>query len=357
MEKIIDPVSVELLKAELTPDKKLMDTNKGHNEIYIVNWHDSPNVVTEIGRLREISFREAGGSTGLALDLDEFDKMEKPYQQIVVWDPDNEAILGGYRYILGPDVTFYEDGQPKLATAHQFRFSETFIREYLPHTVELGRSFVCPEYQSSKNGAKSIFALDNLWDGITAVVYQHTNIIYFFGKMTMYPSFDRPARDLILHFLWKHYGDKNHLVTPVNEIKPESDVAMMDIILHEEGLKEDYRLLKEAVRRRNTNIPPLVNSYMMSSPSMLMFGTSPNDLMSNVEETGILVCFNELYDDKKDRHIDAFKRYKLEKIRSRFPFMDPEMETKFAERWEGKKKNIYSKLKQKLSAIHEKNNK
>lgn len=351
MERIIDPISVELLKAELTPDKKLMDTNKGHNEIYIVNWHNAPNVVTEIGRLREISFRDAGGSTGLSLDLDEFDKMEKPYQQIVVWDPDGEAILGGYRYILGPDVTFDEEGQPRLATAHQFKFSDTFIKEYLPFTVELGRSFVCPEYQSSKNGAKSIFALDNLWDGITAVAYQHTNIIYFFGKMTMYPSFDRPARDLILHFLWKHYGDKNQLVTPVNPITPVADKAMMDIILHEDGLKEDYKLLKEAVRRRKSNIPPLVNSYMMSSPSMLVFGTSPNDLMSNVEETGILICFNELYEDKSRRHIDAFKRYKLSKIRTRFPFMDPEMESKLVEKWEGKKSSLHQTLKRKLSEV------
>ena len=145
MEKIIDPISVDLLKAELTPDKKLLDTNKGHNEIYIVTWHDSPNVVKEIGRLREIAFREAGGSSGLSMDLDEFDMMEKPYSQIVVWDPDANAILGGYRYILGPDVTFDEEGQPKLATAHQFKFSETFIKQYLPHVVELGRSIVSPD--------------------------------------------------------------------------------------------------------------------------------------------------------------------------------------------------------------------
>ena len=76
MKTIIDPVSVELIKAELTPDKKLEDTNKGHNELYIVTWQDSPHVVTEIGRLREVAFREAGGSTGNAVDLDEYDKME-----------------------------------------------------------------------------------------------------------------------------------------------------------------------------------------------------------------------------------------------------------------------------------------
>ena len=96
MDTIIEPVPVELIKAELTKSKKLQDTNKGHNELYIVTWHDSPNVVTEIGRLREVAFRQAGGSTGNAIDLDEYDKMEKPYKQLIVWDPDNEAIIGGY---------------------------------------------------------------------------------------------------------------------------------------------------------------------------------------------------------------------------------------------------------------------
>lgn len=350
MEKIIDPVSVELLKAELTADKKFMDTNKGNNEIYIVTWHNSPNVVTEIGRLREVAFRTAGGSTGLALDLDEFDKMEKPYQQLIVWDPEAEAIIGGYRYILGPDVTFDENGQPKLASSHQFHFSETFIHEYLPHVVELGRSFVSPDYQSSKAGAKSIFALDNLWDGIASVCYQHPNIQYFFGKMTMYPSLDRIARDLLLHFLWKHFGDKDELVRPVDPVMPESTPELMDIILHEDDLKADFRLLKEAVRRRHTNIPPLVNSYMTTSPSMKMMGTALNDQMANIEDTAILVCFNEMYEDKKARHIDTFRRYKLQSIRNRFPFMDPEVETRIVENWDSRRDKLHDKFKRGLAS-------
>ena len=177
MEKIIDPVSVSLLKAELTPDKKLCNTNKAGNEIYVIDAFDAPNVLREVGRLREISFREAGGSSGLSMDLDEFDTMENPYKQIVIWDPDSEAIIGGYRYILGPDVKIRPDGQPHLATSHMFHFSETFIKDYLPHVIELGRSFVTPAYQSSKAGAKAIFALDNLWDGIGAVMMQHPNIV------------------------------------------------------------------------------------------------------------------------------------------------------------------------------------
>ena len=155
MEEIIAPVDKALILAELTPDRLQRKTNHGDNEIYVVNWQNAPNTVREIGRLREISFRQAGGSAGLEMDLDEFDTMDNPYQQLLVWDPDAQAIIGGYRYILGTDIRIGEDGQPVLATSHMFHFSEEFVRDYIPHTIELGRSFVTPEYQSSKAGVSS----------------------------------------------------------------------------------------------------------------------------------------------------------------------------------------------------------
>ena len=227
------PVSLDLIKAELTPSKKLRDTNKGSNEIYVVNHFDSPNVMLEIGRLREEAFRDSGGGSGLAVDIDEFDTMETPYQQLIVWDPEAERILGGYRFILGGDIKLCENGQPHLATSHMFHFSEKFIKEYLPYTIELGRSFVSPEYQSSKAGAKAIFALDNLWDGLGALAIQRPNMKYFFGKMTMYPEYNREARDLIQYFLFKHFEDKEKLVVPMEPLKIETPVSYMESVLTE----------------------------------------------------------------------------------------------------------------------------
>lgn len=332
MEKIIDPVDVRLLKAELTPDKKLCNTNKADNEIYVIDAFDSPNVLREVGRLREISFRMAGGSSGLSLDLDEFDTMENPYKQIVIWDPEAEAIIGGYRYILGPDVKLGPDGQPLLATAHMFHFSDHFIKEYLPHVIELGRSFVTPDYQSSKAGAKAIFALDNLWDGIGAVMMQHPNIVYFFGKMTMYPSYDHSCRDLILHFLWKHFEDKDDLIRPIEPKMPDADPGLLDLILKDEDFKSDYRNLKDAVRRLGTTVPPLINTYMNSSPTMKMFGTAVNKEFSDVEETGILISFNEMYPEKRDRHKEPYMRHLFSRMKSRFPQMKDELAEKFSEK-------------------------
>ncbi|MCR4858282.1 MAG: GNAT family N-acetyltransferase [Bacteroidales bacterium] len=311
MNTIIDPVPVELLKTELTKSKKLEDTNKGHNELYIVTWQDSPNVVTEIGRLRELTFREAGGSTGNAVDLDEYDKMENPYRQLIVWDPDNEAIVGGYRFFYGSDAKFDEKGQPIMASSHQFRFSQKFIDEYLPHVLELGRNFVAPAYQSSKNGSKSIFALDNLWDGLVAIIMKNPNLLYFFGKITVYPSYDHIVRDLIYHFLWKHYGDKDELVRPWDDqtIMPDSDPGLMDLVVHKEDLAEDYKLLREAARLRGVNIPPNVTAYISITSQMLMFGTAVNHLMHNIEDTAVLIPFDLIYHEKKMRHIGAYLRF------------------------------------------------
>ena len=325
MEPIIAPVSLDLIKAELTQAKKLRDTNKSHNEIYVVNHHDSPNVMREIGRLREEAFRDSGGGSGLSMDIDEFDTMENPYQQLIVWDPDAEKILGGYRYILGTDIKLDENGQPLLATSHMFHFSEKFIKEYLPYTIELGRSFVSPEYQSSKAGTKALFALDNLWDGLGALAIIRPDMKYFFGKMTMYPEYNRQARDLIQHFLFKHFKDEEKLVTPVDPIRIETPASYMDSILTEDEFKDDYKLLNAEVRRLGVNIPPLVNSYMSLSPTMKMFGGGINHEFSEAEETCILINFDEIHETKRERHINSFIKEKMENIRKRFPIWADEM--------------------------------
>ena len=335
MNSIIDPVPVELLKAELTKSKKLEDTNKGHNELYIVTWQDSPNVVTEIGRLRELTFREAGGSTGNAIDLDEYDKMEKPYKQLIVWDPDNEAIIGGYRFFFGSDAVFDEKGQPIMASSHQFRFSQKFIDEYLPHVLELGRNFVAPEYQSSKNGAKSMYAFDNLWDGLVAIIMKNPNMLYFFGKITVYPSYDHITRDLIYHFLRKHYGDKNELVRPWDDqaIMPDSDPELMDLILNKDDLLEDYKLLKGAARMRGVNVPPNVTAYISITSEMLMFGTAVNRLMHNIEDSCVLIPFDSIYHEKKSRHIGAYIRFTNARRRKKEVLDGPDAENQKIEEW------------------------
>ena len=306
MEDVIAPISKEILKSELTPERLLRMTNKSHNEIYVVTAHNAPNVMKEIGRLREIAFRAGGGGTGKSMDIDEYDVMPHPYRQLVVWNPEAEEILGGYRYLFGDEVEYDEHGKPVLATAHMFDFSEKFLKEYMPNTIELGRSFVTLEYQSSRAGSKGLFALDNLWDGLGALTVIKPNMKYFFGKMTMYPSYHRQGRDMILYFLHKHFPDVDKLVTPIQPLDLEMDSASLEKLFCCESFKEDYRILNTEVRKLGYNIPPLVNAYMSLSPTMRVFGTAINYGFGDVEETGILIAVDEILEDKRMRHIESF---------------------------------------------------
>ena len=306
MRRIIDPIDKTLIKSELTQDKLMRSTNKANNELYIFTHHDSPNLMREIGRLREIAFRYYGGGTGKEADIDKYDIMDNPYRQLIVWDPEQEEILGGYRFLSGTDVEFDENGKPILATAHLLNFSEKFIKEYLPYTVELGRSFVSLEYQSTIRSRKGIFALDNLWDGLGALSVIDPTIKYFFGKVTMYGTYNKEARNMILYFMQKHFPDKDNLMRPIVPLETNMDIERMQILFNGKNFKEDYKILNREVRALKLNIPPLINAYMSLSPTMRVFGTSINDEFGDVEETGILIEEAEILEDKRIRHIESY---------------------------------------------------
>lgn len=303
---IIDPIDVALLEQELTEDRFLRHANKGDTDIYVVDGRECPNTMREIGRLREIAFRGAGGGTGTECDIDEFDLMDPPCRQLVVWDPEEKMILGGYRYICGKDIQMDGNGRPRIATSHMFTFSEEFLKDYLPYTLELGRSFVRVEYQSSKAGAKALYTLDNLWDGLGALTVLHPEIKYLFGKVTMYPGYLPQCRNMILYFLHKHFPDRDNLVKPTHRLNTNIDLEAMGKLFSDSDFKEDYRTLNAEIRRYGFNIPPLVNAYMMLSPSMRMFGTAINYEFGDVEESAILLTIDEIYDAKKQRHISTF---------------------------------------------------
>ncbi|MCQ2287712.1 MAG: GNAT family N-acetyltransferase [Muribaculaceae bacterium] len=306
MEPVIDAVNPSLIEAELTEDRLLRETNKAGNRIYVVDAHNAPNTMREIGRLRELAFRAGGGGTGKGCDIDEFDTMENPCQQLLVWNPDRRNIVGAYRYILGTDMERDANGRLRIAMGHMFDFSQQFVDEYLPCTIELGRSFVSLEYQSTRAGNKALYALDNLWDGLGALSVIHPDIKYFFGKMTMYPSYDRECRDRLLEFLRLYFPDRDQLVTPIEPL--EGVAPGGDGFFGGGDFKADYKTLNAFVRNHGINIPPLVNAYMALSPTMRVFGTAINHEFGKVEETGIFIKIDEIAESKKSRHIDSFKQ-------------------------------------------------
>lgn len=307
MEDIIEPIDQDLLLSELTDDKFVRTTNYGGNKIYIVNAHNAPNTMREIGRLRELAFRQAGGGTGKSCDIDECDTRETPYQQLIVWSEDMGEILGGYRFIDCSLPIINADGEPELSTAEIFNFSEKFIKEYLPHTIELGRSFVQPKFQSRQYFKQAIYALDNLWDGLGAIyMLNRDHIKYFFGKMTMYTSFNQTARDYILSFMKLYFKDTEQLVIPKDEIIPALSQEQISEAFPNGTYRDDFKCLNRIVRDLGENIPPMFNAYMNLSSTMKLFGTAPNPFFGGVEETGILITVDDVYQDKKARHIDTF---------------------------------------------------
>lgn len=308
MKEVIPPVDRELIVSELTNDKFLRVTNNGNNELYIITHHNSPNTMREIGRLREITFRLAGGGTGKESDIDDYDIAEVPYKQLIVWDPQEQDILGGYRFLLGKELKANDKGEINMATSPLFHFSEKFIKNYLPYLIELGRSFVQPAYQSSNRNKKSLYALDNLWDGLGALWKDNPRYKYFFGKVTMYTSYNREARDLILSFLKKYFCDTKDLLHPYNPLSIELDQKIVDSLLNADNFQDDLKLLSQAVRTRGEVIPPLINAYINLSPTLKCFGTTLNDHFGDVEETAIMVTMSDMYPAKFERHVNSYKR-------------------------------------------------
>ncbi|HRG57532.1 MAG TPA: GNAT family N-acetyltransferase [Bacteroidia bacterium] len=308
MHQIISPIDKSLLKKELTLERFVRNTNNGNNKIYIITHHNSPNLMLEIGRLRELTFRAAGGGTGKDCDIDHFDTDPVCYKQLIVWNEEEEEIVGGYRFIRCGDVIDYNKQEAKLATSGMFNFSNLFLSKYMPYTIELGRSFVQPKFQPGVDARKGLFALDNIWDGLGSIVVDNPDIKYFFGKVTMYLHFNKEARDMILYFLKTFFPDNEKLMTPFNPLPLYTSNDNLEALFKGLDYKEAFKILNTNVRALGENIPPLVNIYMNLSPSMRTFGTALNKSFGEVEETGIMITIDDIYQAKKERHISTYQK-------------------------------------------------
>lgn len=305
MENIIEAIPADEILKELTEERFVRKTNYGNNEIYIVNAHNAPKTMMEIGRLREWAFRESGGGTGKSIDIDEFDTRDDAYfEQLIVWDPIEKEILGGYRFIDCKKLPLKNNGQVDTPTSELFYYSDKFIKDYLPNTIELGRSFIQPKYQSTGNVRKSIFTLDNLWDGLGALIEVIPSAKYFFGKVTMYQQYDKNLRDMILYFMKKFFPDNDNLIYPYPDkaISVKARNAILKLRL-DGDYNSSYRTLSKYIREQGSTIPPLFNAYMSLSATMKMFGTAINEPFGNVEETAILITIEDIFQEKIERHL------------------------------------------------------
>lgn len=304
MQPIIPAVETSLLLQELE-GHLLRPSNKADNLIYDITAHECPNVMREIARLREISYRDGGGATGNEMDIDEMDTMVKPYHQLIVWDPEHQQIVGGYRYLICSEAEI-RDGQPFITSAHLFHYSERFIKEYLPYTIEFGRAFVQPMYQTREMGVKALFALDNIWDGIGAVMHNNPEVRWMIGKVTIYPDYNEAARNLIYEYLRRYHTGEAGLFEPYN---PLTTNPLTTNPFTGDDPQENYHILQRAVREQGTVIPPMFSAYLNITNDLQFFGNAINDELANVYETGIMVDLQTVYPEKKERYITPYVKW------------------------------------------------
>ncbi|HJV78587.1 MAG TPA: GNAT family N-acetyltransferase [Paludibacter sp.] len=348
MKPIRPAIDKEILKRELSADKFLRPTNKAHNEIYVVTAHEAPNVMLEIGRLRELSFRSGGGGTGEEIDTDEFDYMEKPYYQLIVWDPVAMEIIGGYRYLPGADVDFDENGQPKFVMSHLFTFTDKFIKDFLPYTVELGRAFVQPNYQTSKMGTKSLFALDNLWDGLGALTHTVKKTRYFIGKVTIYEHYPVVARELIYEYMSRYFPDPDNMISPkkIIHVSPEVEKMAKELFVGNDS-SADYKALQRTIRHQGESIPSMFSAYIGLSDTMRFFGSIFDPDFGSVYESGIMITMADLLETKRKRYIDSYLDYLKKVLEERKIAKRAAREAKAAEKAARKLLKAERKLKRK----------
>ncbi len=305
MERIIDPIKKDKLIAELKSCRFIKRTTKRGNEIYSFTYRDAPSIMYEVARLRETAFRLIGCGSGHLIDLDNYDLEPASYRQLIVWNPRDKEIIGGYRYATGKDYLMRTE---LLSMSHYYRFSKKFIHEYLPHSIELGRAWVNPLYQPSATDSRSIFALDNLWEGIGAVVAENKGVRYLIGKVTIPGTYNPTARILITWFMSHYYGDRNNLVFPHKPIISPGVLNIGGQRITGCDINNDFKIISSFIKTLGVFVPPLISAYLRLAKDMVSFGSTLNPELENSYETGIMIDVNDIYPDKYARYVQVSEK-------------------------------------------------
>ena len=154
-------------------------------------------------------------------------------------------------------------------------------------------------------GVKALFALDNIWDGIGAIVYNNPELRWMIGKVTIYPGYNETARELIYNYLETYHKGEEGLFEPYNLLP----VQHIETPFQGTDPQENYHILQHAVREQGTVIPPMFSAYLNITNDLQFFGNAVNDELANVYETGIMVDLNAVYPEKKERYINPYVQW------------------------------------------------
>lgn len=287
IQSIIQPIAKSILASELKIAERI-HSRKGL-DLYLVTASDAPYIMQELGRIREIEFRRQGGGTGNAVDIDRFDTGVFLYQQLIVWDSQEQEIVSAYRCMVGETIA-HLNIEHLLATGELFHFSNQFQHEYLPYTIELGRLVV---NQSAKQRRLGLFVL---WCGLAALMHQYPKLRYFFGKVTIFPSYHSTALQFLLQFLQLYYPDPDRLVYP----KPGLEILCADSsskltpFFSGANHDRDYQQLRQQLSALGESFPLTLRPYLKLTPHTRHFGAAFNAAFGQTIEIGILVPINQI---------------------------------------------------------------
>jgi len=247
---VIHPVDPKKIKKQLLNAKILIDVN-GKKKVYLLQGDKIfPDVIKEIARLREITFRKVGEGSGLKLDTDLYDTY---YDHLVLWDEEALEIIGAYRLGLGDDI-LQKFGPRGFYSSTLFNFSQQF-NYHLPYSIELGRSFIQAKYWNST-------ALDTLWMGIGKFLADHPKIQFLFGPVSLSNAIPQDAKELIVFFYRKWYGGSNNLVTAKSRFRiSEQREKTLSELFSSNDYREEIKLIKQNLRFYGVSIPALYKQY------------------------------------------------------------------------------------------------
>ena len=234
--------------------------------IYCAPSDDIPNILNEIGRLRELTFREVGEGTNRSIDLDEFDLY---YFQLFIWDEEAKRIVGAYRIGKGADI-LHQFGTRGFYVQSLFRLKDSFL-PVLQQSLELGRSFVVKEYQ------KQPMSLFLLWKGILYFLLKNPEYRYLVGPVSISNNYSSISKEMIIKFIMSHHFDWNmaRLVAPRNAFKFKSQDQNINVIMENMDDINTFDRFIGDVDELNTGLPVLLKKYIKLNAKIIGFNVDP----------------------------------------------------------------------------------
>jgi hypothetical protein len=301
---LIPPVPKEELEAELGHEKRILRFRG--IEVFALVGEEAPRTMLEIGRIREKEFRAVGAGRNVAADIDDLDTGPGAYRQLIAWDPEHRELVAAYRYMLCGDR---KEGplSERLRTARLFDYSERFVRDYLPYSVELGRSVV------NREARRAVMGLFTVWSGLGALVSEYRDLRYFFGTISVYTIYPRRAIEQLLRFLERDYADREGLLRPRAGL--EWDCSPSSTFPFTGDKAADQAALLAGFSASGLVVPPILLSYLGATDDLRYLATARDADFGDALECALLVPFASVNGKTRARFLDGYESVNPQRFR------------------------------------------